>query len=832
VVVDIPFVHDRPLGPDEPAASRVELDVLLTSVSETPGVCVHAPPGYGKTTLLLRLARAAATTDAEARLFSCGAAGFAEKLLAAAEDDDVSSSYRTWILLDDADDLTPDGSAAIAAAAARLPADRTSYVIAGVDPRQAKAAVDALIAHPLHRVDLVPIAPTTFGPFLAQQFRQHELAHVVVALDELIEFGGGHPQRTMLLAHCMSQNLSTGMDEETAWQMARDSSMASLKDHFEQVWSAHSSRLERAVVKALVLSEHSLFSTPTLAQFKLSKAGASRARDRLLASGDLVRDQRGALRLADPLFAEWIREKSAGTASHPRDAASSPSRRRTDRATASMEVAPFGNPDAARADLSELRGGFLPLTTPMWRTGDRARVIVGRKGSGKTLYLRTMQAAAALNHSIYADAVSVVSPSTHEVARVSSMYPAQQLVEAWARLWRAAILRAVTSHLLNAQALRNTIDDGDATQLRLLYSALGRDSTIPRPIAAELNDVLHECSSLGALERHLTNRSWDELEYHLAHALKSTPPVWFWLDALDEEFEQAPAMWLACQKGLFYETMRLTRDPRVGARVRVTIAVRDLVFSSLMDSEHATRYSSTPLIRRLNWDFETIRELLRWKVSNLSSESFANPEARPTVANWLGVERVETPDGASEDVESFILRHTRLLPRDIVILGNDLHELVSSARARGEGVSQGDLLTTVRRAAALMGNEQVAISVNRMAADFPPPPSSYEQAPYSGIYGASANRQEVIRSSVRRALESRADSTLDEPTLVQLGRALAVGEETPSDVLSILWQAGLLGYVNSDGERIFYGDDRFDDLTLERGRETYVFHTVLKAALR
>ena len=58
---------------------------------------------------------------------------------------------------------------------------------------------------------------------------------------------------------------------------------------------------------------------------------------------------------------------------------------------------PFGNADGARADLKEIEYSFItdfPFSTHINRCQDELlnkRVIVGAKGSGKTVYLRKIQ---------------------------------------------------------------------------------------------------------------------------------------------------------------------------------------------------------------------------------------------------------------------------------------------------------------------------------------------------------------------------------------------------------------------------------------------------------
>lgn len=72
-----------------------------------------------------------------------------------------------------------------------------------------------------------------------------------------------------------------------------------------------------------------------------------------------------------------------------------------------------------------------------------------------------------------------------------------------------------------------------------------------------------------------------------------------------------------CQKGLFYQVMRLLRDTRLGGRLHIFICIRDLTYASVFGSEHATRYLDPLHIRLLEWDSESIRYLFERKIERL-----------------------------------------------------------------------------------------------------------------------------------------------------------------------------------------------------------------------
>ena len=162
--------------------------------------------------------------------------------------------------------------------------------------------------------------------------------------------------------------------------------------------------------------------------------------------------------------------------------------------------------------------------------------------------------------------------------------------------------------------------------------------------------------------------------------------------------------------------MRFLRDRRMGNRLHVFICIRDHVLASVFESEHATRYMDTTYIRILDWDDAKIRALLRAKVSGLPSALLTGGE--PTVAGWLGRNVVRNVDrDVDESVEDYLVRHTRLIPRDVVVLGNALCDRMLRGGTSGRRLTDQEIRDEVRHAARVFGREQLAIVANHIASD-------------------------------------------------------------------------------------------------------------------
>jgi hypothetical protein len=331
--------------------------------------------------------------------------------------------------------------------------------------------------------------------------------------------------------------------------------------------------------------------------------------------------------------------------------------------------------------------------------------------------------------------------------------------------------------------------------------------------------------SRNALDRYLAHRQWDVLEYHIAEALPDMPPLSFYLDGLDEEFRHAPRYWLACQEGLFFEVMRELRDGQLGGRLRVVIGIRDVVFSSVLQSEHATRYRSTAHVQVLNWTGPLVRRFLEAKIERLPSDLMMKPAHHSPMTAWLGRETIRNERrGTSEDLADYLVRHTRLLPRDVVILGNELSRAVSDAKARGENLLDSQIRQAVARSASVFGHEQLAIAANQIAADLMPVQAAAHG--YVDLYtggddhGYDTAVEGIVIETLRRIETDRFSTRV----LESLDDSFRSAFDAQVDVPSVLWQNGVLGYINANGDPVFRETGETDDLHLSRTWKTYVLH--------
>jgi len=249
-------------------------------------------------------------------------------------------------------------------------------------------------------------------------------------------------------------------------------------------------------------------------------------------------------------------------------------------------VGPFGNPDGSRADIEDVISEFVDFGgDPAYghlatRANDSmVRVIVGKLGAGKTVYLRRLQDFQAHQDSVYADVPQQSLPKTEVVVKACQWFSDRVLVEKWMQIWERAIMRSLASHLLCRPELRQQLRDEQADEIEHSYTRLLDDFRRPRSIYSEVRDIINRQQTAYQLSTYLDDPLWDDLEDLLGEVVGQCKPIYFYLDALDEEFSHAPMYWLKCQEGLFYQVMRLLRDHKLGGRLHVVVCIRDIVMS-------------------------------------------------------------------------------------------------------------------------------------------------------------------------------------------------------------------------------------------------------------
>jgi hypothetical protein len=281
--------------------------------------------------------------------------------------------------------------------------------------------------------------------------------------------------------------------------------------------------------------------------------------------------------------------------------------------------------------------------------------------------------------------------------------------------------------------------------------------------------------------------------------------------------------------------MRLLRDPAFGGRLHVVTAVRDTVLASVLRTEHATRYRTDPHIRILAWDRPAIGYFLREKLARIEPQYLMDEDAEPrTVATWLGRKTIWNAARAiEEDAEDYLLRHTRLLPRDVVLLGNALSAEVRRAKNAGkEAVRQDVIRRTVEAVARWCGNEQLAVCGNQVLGDYiPRGVNRFDQVE---TYIGSVEYQRDVTDRLGQLVREVGTDQFDARTLGELAARGRTELGHDIDVPTVLWQNGLLGFGDARQDAadwVFHGVEDLDRFHLPSDRKRYALHPCLLDAL-
>jgi len=498
----------------------------------------------------------------------------------------------------------------------------------------------------------------------------------------------------------------------------------------------------------------------------------------------------------------------------------------------SRSTVPFGEPDGQRAEIEDSFINFQSRSG--WggiATGERdaeTRLLIGRKGSGKTVYMRRLREIAAKEPSQHADDVQYVPPDTDTILNFSRLISGNESqLEWWTKLWDRCILRSVASHIL-AGALSTYVDAETLDRLRQFQQTdrgrLLRAFNGPVSVYRQMHEIVSSYHSRNSLFDFLQSYYWADFEGILAGALQKAPPVFLFLDALDEHFERSPRWWLKCQEGLFCETVRLQRSNQWN-RLHLVVSLRDIVHASIMRSEHRSRFTTDPRIKMLNWHRRSLEEFLAVKLSRLEKQYVvAHSNGSRTVANWLGMECIPNPRrGTEEPILQYLLRHTRMLPRDLVILGNSLCECIER-REETERSFDEDVRRCVHENAAVFGGEQLQICANEIVSNYMPRCADDNcRDAFTGnddFTASVASELEALISKI--GIDRFPKSTIE----ANQGAAEA---EFGCDVFSLMWRNGLIGYIDgsSANERsIFYDQDSSNSFRLPSDCKEYVFHPI------
>ncbi|MCM1142665.1 MAG: hypothetical protein NC453_29180 [Muribaculum sp.] len=506
---------------------------------------------------------------------------------------------------------------------------------------------------------------------------------------------------------------------------------------------------------------------------------------------------------------------------------------------------PFGNPDGARADLKEIEYSFItdfPYGVQITNFQDdllNKRVIVGAKGSGKTVYLRKIQSilrdrAETDNTGIYVDdAINQNLNCTDSVIQFCSYFHKQVLSEKWTQLWKISIVVAVAHKFLFDAKLKNYIKEDEIESIKKLLVSMQLFLEYQCSIYDVFTTIVGISDTSYKVTSLIENRVWLQLSNKLQFILRNSPTMYIFLDSVDLEYEHAPVQWISCQKGLFYAVMDYLQRNIWGEKLHIIISLRDNVFTNILRSEHATKFTNETHIFILDWSVRNITAFLKQKIEKLDDCYFlkaVNDIAQKNIYSWLSVQEVENEFGNNEDVFDFIIRHTRNTPRDVIIICNTLSTL--KKEYANDLLPQGRIAQWIKDKvlgkSAIIGSELITICAKNIMGN---------NITSGGTY---MNSSEILadefysRSTYTKLLELLA--CLKSPALSWEDLKSLENQANNSfgydiHLVDVLWNDGIIGYVNDSQENTFYAQRFQEETLLPPKRAQYVVRSCVATKL-
>ena len=361
-----PFIYSHPVAPEDLIDRDDEVERLLAAAVGGHFVRLYAPRKYGKTSLLRRVLRDAERQEGmvpilvdlygvlsladvtvrferayarqlkgkmRARIeeflqstglgLSLGAFGVSARLQLDPRSDPLpalhalldlplrleeSGGFRALIVLDEFQDVTKVKEMdAVLRSHIQFQGEVASFVFAGSEPgmmrelfeRQERPLYGQAVPMRLER-----LADADIAAYVGARFRESGRS-AGEAVNPLLASAKGHPQRAMLLAYRLWEQVDTHAPGTLRdWMRAHEAALAELQPEFDAHWRRLSVSEQRAV-RAVVAGDGAPFQQRVLDQLGLKKSTAQGSLKSLV-EGATVELREGGYALVDPLFAEWI----------------------------------------------------------------------------------------------------------------------------------------------------------------------------------------------------------------------------------------------------------------------------------------------------------------------------------------------------------------------------------------------------------------------------------------------------------------------------------------------------------------------------------------------
>ena len=328
------------------------------------------------------------------------------------------------------------------------------------------------------------------------------------------------------------------------------------------------------------------------------------------------------------------------------------------------------------------------------------------------------------------------------------------------------------------------------------------------PIGA-MGEILKRYTNLNSVNNDFRGQmNFGELEHDVTSLLHQFGHVHYIIDGLDELAWSDLTGWLDVQRGLFKCIFLMSGVGKTTQYLMTTISIRNYVYNRSTQDPHADRTDAH--LVKLNWDRLAAEKFLNQRLIASQNGRFARSHLlssdRP-LANWLGFSEVSPETrGEAETVEQYLLRHTRLSPRNIVDALNRIAAALNDAEENQAEFTVIDYSRIIAELAREVAKRMLVTTAEEIVATIP------------GIEKVLATRQDearvqgeyiinMVADELEVAISMVEDEVIDRSkfnSFLELICDFSVGTATETqrtqvckDIEGILWRSGLVAYTDS-----------------------------------